>query len=379
MKILYFELQNLFYLDKQLLLLHNIILFLMDVQLYLYFSDSLILSSLEKNKSQEDILKDEKPKDNIIEQIRDSFCYLKSKVSKDCYDIEIKGSHKNDDNNIHVNIKSTEKLKKKIEAEIDGCTKKELKLLEQKKKLQTLYDGLIIDENLFEKKLIQLTNNKDQIYFFTINKIVECVLDYKKFSKEIEDTQKTLIKYRESNLISLCFKIYLIRIKEIILYIHSKHILFLNNENLFNILISKYQKILNIIFNELYEEILQNISDKDIYINNKEDYNEKLLLVKELCNYFPLLKYYDNIKQEIKILNEEQNIVLKGTESNYLKVKRINFQIPKDYGLDTPFDNFKKKNSIKKGIDIALKRSLLIYQKFNFNYLEFLYNSFLYE
>ena len=246
-------------------------------------------------------------------------------------------------------------------------------------KFKKLVDNIKIDEKLLEKKYMSLIVLDIEEYDIKIiNEIIPKILDYDNFIKEVENVEERLIKYRETSIIALCLKIYLKKISKFFLYLATKSTIILNNEKIFKFTRIFWQNNIIKIMNILYDYIIQQLSDKEIYKNNKEIYNEKLNYYKEICYLLPILKYFEE-KQEKKIYEIEEDINLHFNENDYDQMSRVDSQIPRRNALNVTLDYLKKYSDIEEGYAMALRRSLLINQKKKVFITGYKRSSFLYD
>ena len=365
----------------------------MDINLNLVSEEKIFLKISNKNKKildeigqKENISEnDNEIMNNIIcEEINMDNIFLKDITNKELYDINVKkcdSDEKNDNYDIIVEIKLKDKLKEQIQSKINSCMEKEKILINKQNEFKKLANNISIDEKLLEKKLLSLNAiNSDEESFNNkiIDEIIPLILDYDSFMKEAIQIEDRLIKYRDSNIIGLCFKIYVKRIRNLLTYIMSKNIIFLNNEKLFNMASNIFLKSIKIIINEIYDSILTKISTNEIYKKNNEEYDNKLNFYREICYLFPILKFFEN-KTENKIYEIEENENLYFSENKYDKIARINSQIPKRNGLNITLEYFKEHTNISQTYAMSLRRILLIHQKFNILYPDYKMSSFLYE
>lgn len=366
----------------------------MEVKLNLVSEEVIALPISQENKeiilnlnNQENVNEIEKKEGEKIirEEIKKNNYFLKDITNEDYFDLNIKNDNSNkkekDENkeyNLCIEIKCKDKLKEEIENKINSCMEKEKILINKQNEFKDLCDSLVIDEKLLEKKLISLIGKNDDDYEKTINKISTEILNYDNFKKEVIKIQDRLIKYRDSLIIGNCFKLYVKKIYEPILYLNKKNIIFLNNEKLFKMANNIYQKIIKIIINEIYDSILKKISNNEIYKANKEDYDQKLNFYKQICYLFPILKFFEN-NQDNEIFEIENDINLTFSENIYDQIIRINTQIPKRNGLNISLDYFKMHTNMEQTYGMALRRIILIYQKYKVLFPFFKKGSFLYE
>lgn len=368
----------------------------MEVKLNLLYEDAVNLPISPKNK---DIVEEFKKKEkidefnkeqmeNIIrEEIINGNKFLNDLTNKDHYDVTVKKDDSNNNNNESdsnkkydciIEIKCKELIKQEIESKINLCMEKEKTLSDKQKEFKNLVNKMTIDEKKLEKKLLSLIDMNTEDYEKIINDISLKILDYDNFTKEVTRIQDRLIKYRDSLIMGLCFKIYVKKINNVILYIAKKNIIFLNNEKLFKITYKLYQKIIKIIIDEIYDSILKKISDNEIYKNHKEEYEQKLNFYKEVCYLFPILKYFEK-SQEKELYEIKEDYNLKFSENLYDLISRIDSQVPKRNGLNITLDYFKEHTNIDQTYAMTLRRILLVYQKYNVLLPDFKYGSFLYD
>ena len=363
----------------------------MDINLNLVSEENIFLKISDKNKKiLEEIENKESTSENnneilnniMIEEIKKDNIFLKDIADKELYSLNVKKCDSNDKNyDYYIEIKCKDKLKEQIQSKINSCMEKEKILINKQNEFKKLANEISIDEKLLEKKLLSLNainNDEESYYNKIIDEIIPLILDYDNFMKEAMQIEDRLIKYKDSNIISLWFKIYIKRIRNVMIYIISKNIIFLNNEKLFNMANNIYLKIIKIIINEIYDSILVKISSNEIYKKNKEEYDTKLNFYREICYLFPILKFFEN-KKENKIYEIEENEDLYFSENKYDKIARINSQIPKRNGLNITLEYFKEHTNIDQTYAMSLRRNLLIHQKFNILYPDYKTSCFLYE
>ena len=365
----------------------------MEVNLNFVAEDYMIIPISKEKKQIIDSINDknnEKVKQIIMEEIKDSNLALKGITRQDYYDIKIKKNEKKIKNNQNsdkddknydysVEIICKDKMKEEIDSKIKSCIEKEKILINKQNEFKKLVDNIKIDEKLLEKKYMSLIVLDIEEYDIKIiNEIIPKILDYDNFIKEVENVEERLIKYRETSIIALCLKIYLKKISKFFLYLATKSTIILNNEKIFKFTRIFWQNNIIKIMNILYDYIIQQLSDKEIYKNNKEIYNEKLNYYKEICYLLPILKYFEE-KQEKKIYEIEEDINLHFNENDYDQMSRVDSQIPRRNALNVTLDYLKKYSDIEEGYAMALRRSLLINQKKKVFITGYKRSSFLYD
>ena len=361
----------------------------MDINLSLISEDYLNIPISNKNEQiinklnleEKDIeIKNEKIGKIIKEEIKNNCLFLNKITNDELFNIKIEKNN-NDNNKEYENIievKCKDKLKEEIEKKINSCIEKENILFKKQEELKKLSESMTIDEKLFEKKIISLLEINREEYEKIIDKIVELILNYENFIKEVNQVQKFLIKYRDSSIIALCFKICVKKFDKVMEYVTDKYVIFLNNEKLIRMFNSISFKINNNIIDELYENIFQKLCDKEIFKNHKEEYEEKINFYKEVCYLFPIIKFFEN-RQDKEIYKLEEDLNLEHSENIFDEILRVNNQIPKRNGLNITLDYFKKHTNIEEAYDMSLRRILLIYQKYKILVPSFKLSSFLYE
>ena len=80
-----------------------------------------------------------------------------------------------------------------------------------------------------------------------------------------------------------------------------------------------------------------------------------------------------------KIYEINKDINLKLDESAYDKIARVDSQIPRRNALNITLEYFKIFSNVEEGYAMALRRSLLIYQKYKIYLTNFKNSSYLYE
>ena len=347
-----------------------------------------IIDDLEKDEKDDKNMeiKNEKIKKIIREEIKDNYLYLKNINREDLYDMKI---YKKDHNNKKelniknnydyiIEIKCKDKIKKEFEKKINSCIEKEKIFLEKQNEFKNKINNIKIDEKLLEKKLLSLIEINDEEYDKLIELIISKILDYENYTKEVAEIEEKLIKYKDSLIIGYWFKICGKKLVKIIPYLVSKNIIFLNNDNLFKMVNNIYLRIVKKIMDEIYEYILQKISDNDIFKSHQTEYEQNLILYREICYLFPILKYFE-IEQEKEIYEVNEDIILDFSEYTFDQIMRINNNIPKRNGLNISLAYFKEHTNIEEAYAMSLRRILIINQKYKVPYPTFKRSSFLYE
>jgi len=343
------------------------------------------LNNIEKG----DEINNEEIKKAIREEIKNiNDKALEGIMREDYYDIKMYKNDKNINNNndqnknqkydYSIEILCKDKVREDIESKISSCMEKEKILINKQNEFKKICDSIEIDEKLLEKKLTSLAEMDTEEYNKIIDEIIPKILDYDNFIKEAKKVEDRLIKYRESSIFALCFKIYLKKISKIIVYLANKSIIFLNNEKLFKFCCNFFQKIIKKISDDIYESIILKISNNEIYKSHKEIYNQKFNYYKEVCYLFPILKYFDN-EQEKEIYEINKDINLKLNEYQYDIIARVDSQIPRRNALNITLEYFKKFSNVEEAYAMALRRSLLIYQKYKIYLTNFKNGAYLYE
>ena len=344
-----------------------------------------IMDNLEKHDKNMEI-KNETIKKIIREEIKNNYLFLKNINKEDYYDMKI---YKRDSNNKKelnikndydyiIDIKSKDNLKNEFEQKINSCIEKEKILLEKQNEFKNKCDNIKIDEKLLEKKLLTLIEINNEEYEKLIEKIISKILDYDNYMKEVAEIEERLIKYRDSLIIGYCFKIYGKKLVKVILYLVSKNIIFLNNDNLFKMVNNIYLRIIKKIIDEMYDHILQKISNNDIFKNHQTEYEQNLNFYREICYLFPILKYFES-EQEKEIFEFKEDINLEFSEYTFDQIMRVNSHIPKRNGLNITLAYFKEHTNIEQAYAMSLRRILLITQKYKVLFPTFKRSSFLYE
>lgn len=364
----------------------------MEIQLNFQSEDNMSFPISLKNKelinylnNQENTpeIKDEKLKKLIIEEINNTGMYLKNIEDGEYFDIRIKKIENKEINsnekfNYVIEIYSKDKIKNEIESKINKCIEKEKILLDKQNEFNQIINSIVINENLLEKKLLTLIDMNEEEYEKIINKMIFQILDYNNFIAEVKRIEDRLIKYRDSLIIALSFKIYSKRIIKVIKYIISKNIIFLNNEKLFQMLNNVYLRLIKVIINDIYDFILKKISNEENFKSHKEEYKQKINFYRELCYLFPILKYFENDQEkEIYYLENDNN--LNFSEYTFDQISRVNSQIPKRNGLNITLDYFKEYSNIKQACAMSLRRILLIHKKYEVLLTDYKQSSFLYD
>lgn len=364
----------------------------MEIQLNLQSEDYMSFPISPKNKELINYLnnqekspeiKNEQLKKLIIEEINNSCMYLKNIEDGEYFDISIKKIenkeiNSNEKYNYVIEVNAKEKIKNEIESKINKCIEKEKILLDKQNEFNQIINSIVIDENLLEKKLLTLIDMNKEEYEIIINKMISQILDYNNFIAEARRIEDRLIKYRDSLIIALCFKIYSKRIVNVIKYIISKNIIFLNNEKLFQMLNNVYLRLIKVIINDIYDFILKKISNEENFKCHKEEYEQKINFYRELCYLFPILKYFENA-QEKEIYHLEDDNNLNFSEYTFGQIARVNSQIPKRNGLNITLEYFKEHSNIKQACAMSLRRILLIYKKYEVLLPDYRQSSFLYD
>ena len=324
-------------------------------------------------------------KESIIkEEIKNSNMNLRNSLNEENFDIKIEKNKKENTNNINkdidyiIEIKAKEKIKKEIEKKINACMEKEEQLLIKQKELKKINEAIVIDDKKMEKKIFSLMEISKEEYEKLINKAVEQILNYDYFIKDSKQIQNYIIKYKESLIIAIFFKIIEKKSYKPLLYIAQKNIIFLNNENLFkkinNISVTSIKKITD----EIYSKIMEKISNEEIFKTHKEEYDRGIKLYREICYLYPILSFFENMHDKaIYEISEDLNLDL--PENIFDVISRMNSQIPNRSGLHITLDYFKEHTNLEKSYEISLRGILLMYKKYeillpNFKRSSFLYN-----
>ena len=347
----------------------------MEVCLDYISTDSLILP---KNHNRENdgalTLKE------IRRNLKDNYLFFHNIDNEEYYDIEVFNIKNNasNENEITIDIKCKEKLAQDLKESINNCMEKELKLIHKQNDFKKICGDFEVDKDLLSKKLFSFIEYDISDYEEVYNKIVERFLDYRTFINELNAIEGKLSKFRESRLFCFYFKVYINRIKNLVDYLFTKEVLLLNNEKLFNIVVDIIMEIIAKILTQTNDYVLKKIIDNPIYKNNKEEYDKKFDLIKEMFNLFPLLKYFNNKCQEYEIFNLDRDIILDFSEVEYSKILQVNSQIPKTLGLNGTFSYFKEHTNYKQAFGMSLRRTLLMHNKYKISYPDFIRCSFLY-
>ena len=353
----------------------------MEINLSLISEDYLNIPISDKtikdlnNQEEENKIENEKIGKIIKEEIKNNALFLKDITKEEYFDVKI-------DNNKPfenvIEIKSKDKLKEVIEEKINSCMEKEKILMKKQEELNKISESITIDSKLLEKKLVSLLEINKEEYEKIIDQLVEQILDYDYFIKDVKKVQECLIRYRDSLIIARCFKIYVKKFTKALNYILDKSVIFLNNDKLFKMLNCLFLKLERKIIDEIYENIFQKISDKEIFKIHKEEYEEKLNFYKEVCYLLPVIRFFENSYNK-EIFELEEDLNLEHSENIFDEILRINNQIPKRNGLNNTLNYFKEHTNIEQACEMTLRRVLLIDKKYKINLPNFKRSSFLYE
>ena len=352
----------------------------MEINLSLISEDSLNIQIHheiinELNKQEEEKIRNENLGKIIKEEINKNFLFLKNVMNEEYFDVKI---YNNETPENIIEVKSKNNLKEDIENKINSCMEKEKILLKKQEEINKINESIIIDEKILEKKLISLLEINKEEYEKIIDQLVEQILDYDFFIKDAKNIQTCLIKYRDSLIIARCYKIYIKKFTKAMDYILDKSVIFLNNDKLLKMLNCLFIKLDKKIINEIYERISQKIIDKEIFINHKEEYEEKLNFYKEVCYLLPIIKIFE-ISYDKEIFELEEDVHLEHSENIFDEILRIDNQIPKRNGLNNTLNYFKEHTNIEQACEMTLRRILLIKKKYNVELPNFKRSSFLYE
>jgi hypothetical protein len=341
--------------------------------------DKEYINKLDNNEKQDETMNKEIV-NKIIEELRNNYIFLNDINNQDYYDIKIvKENNSNQNIDCAIEIKNKPKLNEEIERKIKECKEKEKILLNLQNNFKKICEDMKIDEKLLEKKLRSLIKINEKENDLIMNKLIFLALDYDNFKKDVEKVKELLINYRNSLFLANCFKISAKKITPVLSFATSKYIIFLNNEQLFQMLTKIIiKKIFKEIIDELFSCITEKILDNEIFKSHKEEYEEFFLFYKEVCYLFPLLNVFDSSKEkEIYELNKDIHLNL--SEKLYDKISRIFNQIPKRNGLNLTLSYFKEHVNIEDAYAMSLRRALLFQQKYKVIFPDFKKSSFIFD
>ena len=347
----------------------------MEIRLDYISTDSLLLPKNHSRGKDEALTLKE-----IRRNLKDNYLFFHNIDNEEYYDIEVFNINNNasNENEITINIKCKEKLAQDLKESITNCMEKELKLIQKQNDFKKICENFEVNKDLLSKKLFSYIEYDISDYEDIYNKIVEKFLDYRTLMSELNAIESKLIKYKESEIFCLYFKIYINRVKNLVDYLFTKEILLLNNEKLFNTVVDISLEIISKIIIQTNDYVLSKIIDNPIYKNNKEEYDKKFDLIKEMFSLFPLLKFFDNSNKEYEIFNLDRDITLDLSEVEYGKILQVSSQIPKTQGLNATFSYFKEHTNYKQTFGMSLRRMLLVHNKYKITYPDFIRSSFLY-
>lgn len=263
----------------------------------------------------------------------------------------------------NVEINATDKLKEDMKLKINSCIDKEHILNSKKEEFQKLQNNIIINEGHLEKKIFSLIKMDKGEYELILSDIIKIVLDYENFSKDASLIQERIIKYRDSPLLELCFKIYWQKMYEPFRYILKKYIIFLYNEKCFNIALNSLNKIIKKVVDEIFDFIINKISTNKTFLKHKNEYEKNLKYYREMCYFFPFFRSFDKSRQS-NIFNFKEDVNMNFSENTFDNVERFNFYILKRTGLNVTLDFFKERIKLDYVLRSNFKKLLLIYQKY---------------
>ena len=322
----------------------------MEVELKISSEDNFLLPNfLDKIEPEE--IKEKNVIKSAKENLKDNIIYSQN-FKEDDYSYNLQKSKNNE---YILELNCTDKIKEEIETKIESCAEKEKILNNKEKEFQKLQNDLIIDENLLEKKLMSLIRENKNEYDDIINKIIEFILDYENFSKEYSLLQEKMIKYRSSSILQLCFKIYWHRLHNCILYVLQKYIIFLYNENIFKMVCKIIPKLIKIIIDDIFDIILKKLSQKQIFLKHKGDYQKKIKLYRDFCYLFFILQSFDKNSENI-IFNIDKDINLEFSENKHDNIGKFNFHILNRTGLNVSLESFKERVNMDEILASHLKK-----------------------
>ena len=337
------------------------------------------LDKLNNNEKQDENMNKEIV-NKIKEELRNDYTFLHDINNKDYYDIKIvKENNCNQNIDCTIEIKNKQKLNEEIGTKIKECKEKEKILLNLQNNFKKMCEDMKIDEKLLEKKLMSLIEINEKENDLIINKLILQVLDYDNFKKDVEKVKELLINYSNSLFLANCFKISVKRFSPVLAFVASKYIIFLNKEQLFQMLTKIiFKKVFKEIIDQIFSCISEKIIDKEIFKSHKEEYEEFFLFYKEVCYLFPLFNVFDNLKEK-EIYELDNDIHLNFSEKLYDKISRIFNQIPKRNGLNLTLSYFKEHTNIEDAYAMSLRRALLFQQKYKVRFPFFKQSSFIYD
>ena len=329
----------------------------MEVNLRLVSTNEDWILNLRKENEEE--IKEKKIIEYVKEKIKEYNTYSPNSL-KPNYSIHLE---KVNDRVYNIKLKNTDKLKDEISIKIESCSEKEKILNEKKEEFQKLQNDLKIDEKLLEKKLISLLGGHKPEYDEIINQIIDLMLDYDSFNKEASILQEKIIKYRSSNILQLCFKIYWQRLHTCMQYMVKKYILFLYNEKLFKTTSKILPTLIKILIDDIYDRILNGISKNNIFLKHKGNYQKKIQFYREFCYMFFIFQSFDK-DSEKEIFNIKEDIDLDDSENLFDDVERFKYHILNRTGLNISLEFFKERVNIDDVYESYFKKILLLYQKY---------------
>ena len=345
----------------------------MEVELKISSEDNFLLPNfLDKIEPEE--IKEKNVIKSAKENLKDNIIYSQN-FKEDDYSYNLQ---KRENNEYILELNCVDKIKEEIKTKINSCAEKEKILNTKEKEFQKMQNDLTIDENLLEKKLVSLIGENKKEYDDIINKIIEYVLDYENFSKEYSLLQEKMIKYRSSSILQLCFKIYWQRFHNCIIYVLKKYIIFLYNEKIFKMTSKIIPKLIKIIVDDIFDIILTKLSQKQIFLKHKGDYQKKLKLYRDFCYLFFILQDFDKNSENI-IFNLDEDINLEFSENKHDSIGRFNYHILKRTGLNVPLESFKERVNMDDIFSSHLKKILLLYQRYKSYFPIFRISKFLYD
>ena len=214
-----------------------------------------------------------------------------------------------------------------------------------------------------ESKEAIVINVSRELYDEIINQIIDLMLDYDSFNKEASILQEKIIKYRSSNILQLCFKIYWQRLHTCMQYMVKKYILFLYNEKLFKTTSKILPTLIKILIDDIYDRILNGISKNNIFLKHKGNYQKKIQFYREFCYMFFIFQSFDK-DSEKEIFNIKEDIDLDDSENLFDDVERFKYHILNRTGLNISLEFFKERVNIDDVYESYFKKILLLYQQY---------------
>lgn len=285
----------------------------------------------------------------------------------------------NTSNTITLEIALTSDNASQVKNILKVCQEKELQLLKLKKEIKAMKEQHTLPSRI-ELKMLSLLQSRNQYYTILTQKIYERFLNYEEALKEIKEVQVNVMKFKQSKIITLYYKLAFERFVLTFRFGYKYGDYFIANEKTKKRLVEIYLKSMRFIIqsaNEGFKEKLKAASSK--YKDHIKDYENMFKVIEKLMLLFPIIKNIEAISPNVVFGVLDEPVKVDFIEKDFLEIKYIQSQIPSYNTMLSVFSGINNEDLLIEALGMAFERDYLIYKKYKGDSVNILYGYLLYE